>query len=235
MRRQQHIVALFLSLSTVHGFIVTRTVVAARRVLVVELHVAGEDDEKEVVQEVPASVSTRKQRRKQRKSTTMEPIASAAKSIPIQDIRKLAATNDAAKASSSTSLVDVDTSSQSTSMTSIPDSVTSDDPLAQLLKDAESLRAKDDASNQNSSVPTDSSSDWKVSIRNVLSTIVTVDFFVVCGLLLWFIAGIISSVFFRNDAIQLGFNGIFESVVQPALGILMMASISDAVLKESDG
>jgi hypothetical protein len=69
------------------------------------------------------------------------------------------------------------------------------------------------------------------TIRNVLSTIVTVDFFFVCALLLWFLAGIVGSNVFRDDTVQIAFNSIFQPIVQPALGILMIAALSDAVLK----
>ena len=45
------------------------------------------------------------------------------------------------------------------------------------------------------------------TVRNVLSTIVTADFFVVCGLLLWFLAGIFGSYVLKDDGIQIAFNG----------------------------
>jgi hypothetical protein len=38
----------------------------------------------------------------------------------------------------------------------------------------------------------------------------------------------------QDDTVQIAFNGIFQPVVQPALGVLMIAAISDAVLKGDD-
>lgn len=172
-----------------------------------------------VVGSLHAEPQRRKKRRIQRKVPIESPMESTA-SIPIQDIRTFAA------GSKDATVVPSATTERSTQQTNRPtfDTEPNEDPLAQLLKDAENLR--DD------SISTEHEpSGVKGTIRNVLSTIVTIDFFVVCGLLLWFIAGIVSSVFFKDDDIQLGFNGIFESVVQPALGILMIAAISDAILK----
>jgi len=73
------------------------------------------------------------------------------------------------------------------------------------------------------------------TLRSVISTIVTVDFFVVCALLVWFLTGIFASAVLDNDAIQIAFNGIFESVVQPALGILMIAALAGAVVGDEEG
>ena len=72
------------------------------------------------------------------------------------------------------------------------------------------------------------------TVKNVLSTIVTIDFFVDCALLLWFLAGVFSSYVWKDDAIQIAFNSNFQQVVQPALEILMIAALSDAVLKGDD-
>ena len=67
------------------------------------------------------------------------------------------------------------------------------------------------------------------AIRNALSTLVIADFFVVCFFLLWFLAGIFASYVLKNDDVQIAFNGLFQPVVQPALGILMIAAIADRV------
>jgi hypothetical protein len=67
------------------------------------------------------------------------------------------------------------------------------------------------------------------AIKEVVSTIVTIDFFVVCGLLLWFVAGIFSSYILKDDTVQIAFNGIFEAIVQPALGILMIGSAAGSL------
>lgn len=103
-------------------------------------------------------------------------------------------------------------------------SVKNDDSLEGLLADAKRLRASKDTSNEEegfSVIPI---------IKNVISTIVTVDFFIVCVLLLWFLTGVFSSYVLKADAIQVAFNGIFEPVVQPALGILMLASAAGGVM-----
>ncbi len=94
------------------------------------------------------------------------------------------------------------------------------DSLEQLLADAKAMR-KDDGS---SSDDKEGDASIQDTVRNALSTIVTIDFFVVCALLLWFLAGIFGSYVLKNDAVQIAFNSIFQQVVQPALGILMIGS-----------
>lgn len=89
------------------------------------------------------------------------------------------------------------------------------------------LNSRDKAEEESFSIP--------ATIGSVMSTIVTIDFFVVCALLLWFLTGIASSYLLKNDAIQIAFNNIFEPVVQPALGVLMIASIASSVFKEDEG
>ena len=94
-----------------------------------------------------------------------------------------------------------------------------EDSLATLLADAKRIRASSTKVEKE-----DEEINIGSTIKNVISTIVTIDFFVVFGLLLWFLSGIFSSYVLKNDAIQIAFNGIFEPIVQPALGILMIAS-----------
>lgn len=96
----------------------------------------------------------------------------------------------------------------------------SGDSLEQLLADAKAMR-KDDSLSFDEKEGDASIQD---TVRNALSTIVTIDFFVVCALLLWFLAGIFGSYVLKNDAVQIAFNSIFQQVVQPALGILMIGS-----------
>lgn len=93
-----------------------------------------------------------------------------------------------------------------------------EDSLEQVLADAKAMRLDGDSAEK--------TGDALIAekIRNGLSTIVTVDFFVVCALLLWFLAGIFGSYVLKDDTIQIAFNGIFQQVVQPALGILMIGS-----------
>ena len=72
------------------------------------------------------------------------------------------------------------------------------------------------------------------SVRNAISTIITVDFFVVCGFLVWFLAGIFCSSVLEDDTVQIAFNSNFETLVQPALGILMIAAIAGNFFKEEE-
>lgn len=105
----------------------------------------------------------------------------------------------------------------------------SSDPFQNLIADARRLRKDADKDSQEGF-------DLPQKIKEVISTIVTVDFFVVFGLLLWFLAGIFCSYVIKNDAVQIAFNGIFEPIVQPALGLLMIASAAGAVVgNEEEG
>ena len=106
-----------------------------------------------------------------------------------------------------------------------------DDSLEQLLADAKKMKAleKTDENEVDSS-----EGGAMASVRNVISTIVTVDFFVVCAFLLWFLAGIFCSYILKDDTVQIAFNSNFQALVQPALGVLMIAAIADAVTKEKD-
>jgi hypothetical protein len=99
-----------------------------------------------------------------------------------------------------------------------------DDSLQQLLLDAREMQEKTPAT-------TDSNNS---TIRNAISTLVTVDFFVVCLFLLWFLAGIFCSVVLKDDTVQIAFNSNFQQLVQPALGILMIAALADAVFKQKE-
>lgn len=106
-------------------------------------------------------------------------------------------------------------------------SSSSSSSLEQLLADAKKMRQ--DEGIEMSSVEQESS----MTIRSVLSTIVTADFFVVCALLLWFLAGIFCSYVIKDDTVQIAFNGIFQPVVQPALGVLMIGSALSSVFDGS--
>jgi hypothetical protein len=100
-----------------------------------------------------------------------------------------------------------------------------DDPLAQILQDVKEMRATESRTEP---------AEGNLSVSKILSTIVIADFFVVMILFFWFLLGIFSSYVVHDDAIQIAFNGIFQPIVQPALGLLMIASISDAVLKKDE-
>lgn len=64
-----------------------------------------------------------------------------------------------------------------------------DDPLARLLVDAEEMRA----TQRDAGMTKPEEGGVTGTIKKVLSTIVTVDFFFVCALFLWFLAGIFCS------------------------------------------
>jgi hypothetical protein len=102
----------------------------------------------------------------------------------------------------------------------------SGDSLEQLLADAKAMRKDDGLSLDNKK---EGDVSIQETVRNALSTIVTIDFFVVCALLLWFLAGIFGSYVLKNDAVQIAFNSIFQQVVQPALGILMIGSAASGM------
>jgi len=87
-----------------------------------------------------------------------------------------------------------------------------DDSIEQLLADARQMRRAKSSDDEGG---VESSSSMKNTIFEVISTIVTVDFFVVVGLLVWFLAGIFCSSVLHNDAVQIAFNMNFERVTQP--------------------
>lgn len=106
------------------------------------------------------------------------------------------------------------TSNQVAAMTSSSSSATSktgsssfsnnqlDDSLATLLQDAKVMQDED--------IPESEGDAIKAKIRNVLSTIVTADFFVVCAFLLWFLAGIFCSYILKDDTVQIAFNSKYN-------------------------
>ena len=108
-----------------------------------------------------------------------------------------------------------------------------DESIEQLLADARSMRASSSSEGQMSDDGEGSS--VKDTVFEVISTIVTIDFFVVIGLLAWFLAGIFFRSAFGNDAVQIAFNNNFERVTQPALGILMIGSVAGALGNKDEG
>ena len=145
-------------------------------------------------------------------------------------IQPKATATQAASSTPTSSVTSFASSSSSASSTS------TDDSLARLLQDAKEMsdnNISDDAIGSNKQ---SSSNDLSIPrmISSVISTIVTVDFFVVCGFLLWFLAGIFSSYVLQNDDLQIAFNSNFERLVQPALGILMIGALAGNFFKEDD-
>lgn len=75
-----------------------------------------------------------------------------------------------------------------------------DDSLETLLQDAKRMQEEGE------DITEDEGDAIKAKIRNALSTIVTADFFVVCGFLLWFLLGIFCSYILKDDTVQIAFN-----------------------------
>lgn len=145
--------------------------------------------------------------------------------LKVQDIRNLASGNSEQVLTESKLEVkdQGEDDDRSDSMVSVGMSTTNDNSLEALLADAKRIRESEASKSTESDEPS-----IPKAIKSVISTIVTVDFFVVCGLLAWFLAGIFCSYVLKDDAVQIAFNGIFEPVVQPALGILMIGSAAGA-------
>lgn len=71
---------------------------------------------------------------------------------------------------------------------------------------------------------------FALGARDLISTIITLDFFVVIAFMLWFIAGVISSYGLKNSFLLDEFNASWNPIVQPALGILMGGTIAGGVI-----
>eukprot|EP00529_Nitzschia_sp_RCC80_P031854 CAMPEP_0113463530 /NCGR_PEP_ID=MMETSP0014_2-20120614/12701_1 /TAXON_ID=2857 /ORGANISM="Nitzschia sp." /LENGTH=354 /DNA_ID=CAMNT_0000355519 /DNA_START=33 /DNA_END=1097 /DNA_ORIENTATION=- /assembly_acc=CAM_ASM_000159 len=112
----------------------------------------------------------------------------------------------------------------------------------QLLEDAKKMKEQEleDDDDDNSSpafinaLGDSEGTGIKSAIGNALSTLVTADFFLVCAFLVWFLVGIFCSSVLKNDFVQIQFNNNFERLVQPALGVLMIASIGSNFFAENE-
>jgi hypothetical protein len=110
-----------------------------------------------------------------------------------------------------------------------------DDSLAMLLEDAKRMQSESgNDSSAVSAIGEEESLTVKQTAANIISTIVTADFFVVCGFLLWFLLGIFCSTVLKDDTVQIAFNSNFQAFVQPALGILMIGAIAGNFFKEEE-
>jgi len=164
--------------------------------------------------------------------------------MPVRDIRDVLSGIDSAPSSPPSDVLQEDEEweyyddDEEVSKASIPDrntGKTRDDSLEQLLADARRMRASS-AGNVDGGVQSAKETDKAMSdtFFEVVSTIVTIDFFVVIALLVWFLAGIFCSSVLKNDAVQIAFNMNFERVTQPALGILMIGSVAGALGKKDE-
>jgi len=110
-----------------------------------------------------------------------------------------------------------------------------DDSLDQLLKDVRLMTEEEkEAKKEGGGLFDDEGTGVKEMIGNALSNLVTADFFVVCGFLLWFLLGIFCSYILKDDTVQIAFNNQFETLVQPALGFLMIAAIGGSFFQEEE-
>jgi hypothetical protein len=98
-------------------------------------------------------------------------------------------------------------SSPATPSAPAPRSTSSDESLARLLEDAREMQEDEDENG----VSEESPDTIKSKVRNVLSTIVTADFFLVLAFLLWFLAGIFCSSVLKDDAVQILFNSKYTT------------------------
>jgi len=69
-------------------------------------------------------------------------------------------------------------------------------------------------------------------IKELFSALLVADFFLILLFLTWFIAATISKEVFSSYFLIEKFQDIFQPVIQPALGLLMIGSVSSAVLKD---
>lgn len=141
-------------------------------------------------------------------SVGLQPRARAAVTLEVQDVRGLIAGPSSSKGTATTiTESSYDSSAPMPSEESFQastDRAASDDSFAQLLEDAR--RMKEDIGDS-----VDGEESLKVKARNILSTIVTADFFVVFGFLLWFLAGIGFRAVFNDDSVQIAFNSKISS------------------------
>jgi hypothetical protein len=146
----------------------------------------------------------------------LKPREDAAVKLQVQDVRDLVGggkpTASASSPESFSSPGSAKVSVSSSAKSSEPDTPSTgiDDALQMLLQDAKEMQALE---KKEAGEVTSGSEDEGFSIpdtfKKVLSTIVTVDFFVVCGFLLWFLAGIFCSYVLKDDTVQISFNRKF--------------------------
>lgn len=193
-----------------------------------------------------SQVKQQHQKQEEKVVVELEPREDRAVNLEVRDVRDLVSgrsSRSAAAASSQQSSSTAVAASASTTTTTAgagPASTTTDDSLERLLADAKEMKAleerkaKDNADDSLSGNDDEEVFSIPQTTLKILSTLVTVDFFVVCLLLVWFLAGVFCSYVLKNDDVQIAFNGIFQPVVQPALGVLMIGSLLSAVFKEEE-
>mmetsp|Transcript_33936 Transcript_33936/g.44772 ORF Transcript_33936/g.44772 Transcript_33936/m.44772 type:complete len:244 (-) Transcript_33936:547-1278(-) len=68
--------------------------------------------------------------------------------------------------------------------------------------------------------------------KDIFSTVLVFDFFVVLGLLGWFLIGVVAKYAFGNTEVIGSFRSSFDLVVQPAIGVLMMGTLAGAAMSK---
>jgi hypothetical protein len=223
------------------------TVVSGRTRWETLLHLSG-DDEGETT---PPPTSSKRQSRVRRKTEEsgvrtapaeavkpqkvmeLKPRKESAVSLEVKDVRDLVGTRSPTSIPSTKKTT---ASSPRKTLASFPEVDTSgdslDNSLEQLLADAREMKGLEEDEEEEKE-------DGAMSmIKNAISTLVTADFFVVCLFFVWFIAGVFCSYILKDDTVQIAFNSNFQQFVQPALGVLMIASVADGVInrdKDEDG
>lgn len=169
------------------------------------------------------------------KAFDFQPREDSGVSLKVTDVRDLVSGRSTTIEQSSSSITNSpksvnSSSNQSTTTSNVASSKPFDDSLQQLLLDAREMQDKSPTTKNTGN----DDGGMSAKMRNAISTLVTIDFFVVCLFLLWFLAGIFCSTVLKDDTVQIAFNSNFQQLVQPALGILMIAAIADAVFKQKD-
>eukprot|EP01039_Chlorochromonas_danica_P003830 gene3830-4181_t len=86
--------------------------------------------------------------------------------------------------------------------------------------------------NNNNNDKTTAATAWLTPLKNALSLILVVDFFVIIGFLIWFLVGI--GLQSSYPVVLQVFQSIFQSVVVPALTVLMAGSIISGLMSKKD-
>ena len=138
------------------------------------------------------------------------PREDAAVNLQVQDVRDLVGQYTSSSSAASDTMEGASAKSTSATSSSSNKQQLSEDSLEMLLQDAKELQAMEkDSSKEVLSSKEEGGFSIGGTLKNALSTLVTVDFFVVCAFLLWFLAGIFCSYILKDDTVQIAFNSKF--------------------------
>lgn len=139
----------------------------------------------------------------------VKPREDAAVNLQVKDVRDLVGQYTASTSSSDAMMSSSVSESTSSASSSTQQQPSPDDSLEMLLQDAKEMQAleeKKESSKDASSTSEEGGFSIGDTLKSGLSTLVTVDFFVVCAFLLWFLAGIFCSYILKDDTVQIAFN-----------------------------